>query len=51
LPEANYENGYYVVHVNNPREVAIIVSGLVQAGAELVELRELDNPLQDLFEE
>jgi len=51
LPESKYENGYYVVTVNSPREVAKIVKNLVQAGAELVELRELDNPLQEFFEE
>ena len=32
-------------------EVAKIVNNLVHSGAELVELRELDNPLQEFFEE
>jgi len=50
LPESRFENGYYVVTVNGPNEVAKIVSNLVQGGAELVELRELDNPLQEFFE-
>ena len=31
--------------------VAKIVNDLVQGGAELVEVRELDNPLQEFFEE
>jgi hypothetical protein len=45
------ENGYYVLTVNSPEEVAKIVNNLVHSGAELVELRELDNPLQEFFEE
>jgi ABC-2 type transport system ATP-binding protein len=51
LPEAKFENGYSVVTVNNPKEVAQIVNNLVQGGGELVEIRELDNPLQEFFEE
>jgi ABC-2 type transport system ATP-binding protein len=51
MPESKFENGYYVVTVNHPQEVAEIVRNLVQGGAELVELRELDNPLQEFFEE
>ena len=51
LPEAKFENGYYVLTVNSPQEVAEIVKDLVQNGAQLVELRELDNPLQEFFEE
>ena len=48
---AKLENGYFVVTVENPTEVAKIVKDLVAHGAEIVELRELDNPLQDFFEE
>jgi ABC-2 type transport system ATP-binding protein len=51
LSESKFENGYYVVTVDGPKEVAKIVNDLVQGGAELVELRELDNPLQEFFEE
>jgi ABC-2 type transport system ATP-binding protein len=51
LPESKFENGYYVMRVESPQEVAEIVTHLVQGGAELVELRELDNPLQEFFEE
>jgi ABC-2 type transport system ATP-binding protein len=51
LPKSKYENGYYVLTVNSPQEVAEIVKDLVQGGAQLVELRELDNPLQEFFEE
>lgn len=51
LHESRLENGYYVVTVNSPNEVAKIVSNLVIQGAEIIELRELDNPLQEFFEE
>ena len=51
LPESTIENGYYVVTVDGPKMVANIVSDLVRDGAELVEIRELDNPLQEFFEE
>ena len=51
LPEAKLENDYYVVTVDSPKMVAGIINDLVRDGAELVEVRELDNPLQQLFEE
>ena len=51
LPEHKVENEYYVVTVDNPRMVVRIINDLVCEGAELVEVRELDNPLQELFEE
>ena len=51
LPESKFENGYYVVTVDGPSEVAKIVNDLVKLGAEIVEIREIDNPLQEFFEE
>ena len=48
---AKVENGYFVFTVENPTEVAKIVKDLVDHGAEIIELRELDNPLQEFFEE
>jgi ABC-2 type transport system ATP-binding protein len=51
LPESKFENGYHVVTVDSPSEVAKIVNTIVKQGAEIVELRELDNPLQEFFEE
>ncbi len=50
LPESQFENGYYVITVEDSREIAEIVTHLVQGGAKLVEIRELDNPLQEFFE-
>lgn len=51
LPESRFENGYYTVTVDSPSEVAKIVNDIVMQGAKIVELRELDNPLQEFFEE
>jgi ABC-2 type transport system ATP-binding protein len=51
LPQARLENGYYVVTVQNPQEVAETVDSIVKQGGKIVELRELDNPLQEFFEE
>jgi ABC-2 type transport system ATP-binding protein len=51
LPNSKFENGYYVVTVQSPQEVAEIVNRIVAEGAKIVELRELDNPLQEFFEE
>ena len=51
LPQSKFENGYYVVTVDSPSEVAKIVNNLVKLGAEIVEIREIDNPLQEFFEE
>jgi ABC-2 type transport system ATP-binding protein len=51
LPESKLENGYFVITVQNPEEVAEIVKKIVTDGAKIIELRELDNPLQEFFEE
>jgi ABC-2 type transport system ATP-binding protein len=51
LPESKLENDYYVVTVDSPKMVARIINDLVRGSAELAEVRELDNPLQQLFEE
>ena len=51
LPQTQLENGYYQVTVQNPEEVAEIVETIVKEGAKIIEVRELDNPLQEFFEE
>ncbi len=51
LPESTVENDYHVVTVDSPKTVAKIINNLVQCGAQLAEVKELDNPLQKLFEE
>jgi (2Fe-2S) ferredoxin len=37
--------------VQSPEDVAEIVDKVVAQGAKIIELRELDNPLQEFFEE
>ena len=44
-----YENGIYVVKVKGPDEVGEILGKLVAEGINVTEVRELDNPLEDLF--
>ena len=51
LPKSKLESGYFVVTVQSPEEVAEIVDKIVAEGAKIIELRELDNPLQEFFEE
>lgn len=51
LPESKVENGYFVVSVQSPKEVADIVNRIVAMGAKIIEIRELDNPLQEFFKE
>jgi ABC-2 type transport system ATP-binding protein len=48
--DAEYSNGYYVVNLNAPEEAGTIVKQLVEQGAAVTEMRELDNPLEELFE-
>ena len=50
LPKSEFDNGYYVVTVDNPTAVAKIINDLVHSGVGLTEVRELDNPLQEFFE-
>jgi ABC-2 type transport system ATP-binding protein len=51
LPDAKLEGGYHVVTVDKPTDVTKIVFELVHQGAQVMEVRELDNPLQEFFEE
>jgi ABC-2 type transport system ATP-binding protein len=51
LPESEFDNGYYIITVDHPTTVAKIINDLVHSGAKLIEVRELDNPLQEFFED
>jgi len=51
LPDSRLDGGYHVITVDGPKTVAKIITDLVRGGAELAEVRELDNPLQEFFEE
>jgi ABC-2 type transport system ATP-binding protein len=44
------EGGYYVLSVSSPEEAALALKKVVESGVLVTEMRELDNPLQDLFE-
>jgi ABC-2 type transport system ATP-binding protein len=51
LPAAKLgEGGYYVLNVSTPEEAGLALKKLVEAGVLVTEMRQLDNPLQDLFE-
>jgi ABC-2 type transport system ATP-binding protein len=44
------EAGYYVLSVSTPEEAGLALRKLVENGVLVTEMRQLDNPLQDLFE-
>jgi ABC-2 type transport system ATP-binding protein len=44
------EGGYYVLSVSKPEEAGLVLKKLVENGVLVTEMRQLDNPLQDLFE-
>jgi ABC-2 type transport system ATP-binding protein len=44
------QNGYYVLNVSSPKEAGAALKKLVQSGVTVYEMRELGNPLQDLFD-
>ncbi len=44
------EGGYYILNVKNPQEAGIALRKIVKKGVLVTEMRELDNPLQKLFE-
>ncbi|MDA4129697.1 MAG: heme ABC exporter ATP-binding protein CcmA [Thaumarchaeota archaeon] len=51
LPNAELgEGGYYVLTVSTPEEAGLALKKLVESGVMVTEMRQLDNPLQDLFE-
>jgi len=49
--DAKLEGGYYVMSFATPEEAGLTLKKLVESGAVVTEMRELDNPLQSLFEE
>jgi len=44
------EGGYYVLSVASPEEAGLALKKLVENGVLVTEMRQLDNPLQDLFD-
>ncbi len=45
------EGGYYVLSVSSPEEAANILKDLINRGVMVTEMRQLGNPLQELFDE
>jgi ABC-2 type transport system ATP-binding protein len=44
------EQGYYVLSVSSPEEAGHILKMLIENGVLVTEMRQLENPLQELFE-
>ena len=44
------EQGYYVLSVSSPEEAGRILTKLIENGVLVTEMRQLENPLQELFE-
>ena len=44
------EQGYYVMTVSSPEEAGHILKTLIEHGVLVTEMRQLENPLQELFE-
>jgi ABC-2 type transport system ATP-binding protein len=44
------ESGYYVITVSKPEDAGLALKKIVEKGILVTEMRELDNPLQELFE-
>ena len=44
------EQGYYVLSVSSPEEAGRILTKLIESGVLVTEMRQLENPLQELFE-
>jgi len=50
IVDAKREGDYYVLNVSSPEEAGLILKKLVEEGVLVTEMRQLDNPLQELFE-
>lgn len=48
--EAQREGDYFVLNVSSPVEAGLALKKLVESGVLVTEMRQLDNPLQELFE-
>ncbi len=48
--DAKREGDYYVLNVSSPEEAGLALRKIVEEGVLVTEMRQLDNPLQDLFE-
>ena len=49
FPNGRREKDYFVVSVKGPAEVGALVEKMVKAGVSVYEVKEIGNPLEDLF--
>ncbi|MDE1874019.1 MAG: ABC transporter ATP-binding protein [Candidatus Micrarchaeota archaeon] len=49
IVDAKKEGDYYVLNVSKPEDAGIALRKIVERGVLVTEMRELDNPLQELF--
>ena len=50
IVDAKLQGGYYVMSLATPEDAGLVLKKLVESGVVVTEMRELDNPLQSLFE-
>ncbi len=50
IVDVKHEGDYYVLNVSSPEEAGLALRKIVEKGVLVTEMRQLDNPLQDLFE-
>ena len=50
IVEAKHQGDYYVLSVSSPEEAGLALKKIVEKGVLVTEMRQLDNPLQELFE-
>ena len=50
IVDAKREGDYYVISVSSPEEAGLALRKIVEKGVLVTEMRQLDNPLQELFE-
>jgi ABC-2 type transport system ATP-binding protein len=50
IVDAKHEGDYYVLSVSSPEEAGFALRKIVEKGVLVTEMRQLDNPLQELFE-
>ncbi len=49
IPNGRLEKDYFVVSVKGPEDVGSLVEKIVKAGIRIYEVKEIGNPLEDLF--
>ena len=50
MVDAEREGEYFVLNVGSPEEAGLTLKKLIEKGVLVTEMRQLDNPLQELFE-